>query len=71
MLPLTWQAAAHQRQVESLQREFAAMLKDTLDKMHARLEQQHSSSMTAAHQEPAGGTAAAGSSAPLPWKPAG
>ncbi|WIA41024.1 hypothetical protein OEZ86_004662 [Tetradesmus obliquus] len=61
------QAAGHQRQVEALQREFAAMLKDTLDKMHARLEQQHSSSMTAAHK---GSTAAAGAAA-VPWKPAG
>jgi hypothetical protein len=72
LLPLL-QAAAHQRQVESLQREFAAMLKDTLDKMHARLEQQHSSSMTAAHKGAAGSTAAATAAAAgaVPWKPAG
>jgi hypothetical protein len=48
------------------------MLKDTLDKMHACLEQQHSSSMTAAHKGAAGGSAAAGAAVgAVPWKPAG
>jgi hypothetical protein len=47
------------------------MLKDTLDKMRARLEQQHSSSMTAAHKGAAGATAAAASAVPVLWKPGG
>eukprot|EP00879_Flechtneria_rotunda_P015275 GHRR01015967.1.p1 GENE.GHRR01015967.1~~GHRR01015967.1.p1 ORF type:complete len:210 (+),score=78.58 GHRR01015967.1:459-1088(+) len=40
------QALSHQQHVESLQLEFAAMLKDTLGKMHARLEEQHTITMT-------------------------
>lgn len=41
--------------MEALQLEFTGMLKDTLDKMHARLEQQHVDSMTAAHHIGKGG----------------
>lgn len=41
--------------MEALQLEFAGMLKDTLAKMYARLEQQHVDSMTATHHSGKGG----------------
>ncbi|KAF8062726.1 hypothetical protein HT031_004056 [Scenedesmus sp. PABB004] len=52
------QADAHQRAVEGMQRQFALMLSDTLAKMAARLDEQHSSETAAVAAR--GGSAAGG-----------